>query len=337
MIDLLSLFPDHPLWRDFKHISVTGKVLLIFSPGCGGNFLLPQLINNPPICRGNATFNEYMPRISESTYQYKFFGIIGKKQNTTKISLEDIDILYNQFAVEAETVKINGYYDIFGSHGLPMLYYNVFTVNIDEVIYITLTEQSDRFCDLLQIIKNNFYSDFNSKSHQTSKVLVSLAKAIENSKISPSQVVSIIQPSTGSIVNKMLVNHFKSPLLTDPNNLIVWLFIIHSISQKLKFTVDNFINFASLAIMSPRGYSYINLINEKLLAKKYNINVNYIDYFDLFFTRNTQYSHSMSIKNEIETYTNRNIQLLSEIKKLVNTECQCYVDSVINSLPRAVN
>ena len=323
-------YPNHKLWHDFRNTSISFDIFLVFPPGAGGNFLIPQLVGEQPLPRANLVFNEYSPRRPGVKYKFKFLRV-------TNVELEDItsenqlDIMYNQICDEN---LANQHYEVGSSHRIPILYMHIFNMVCKEMICITANDVGNDVKSLLAFIKNIMFTEFDTKPHQITHIISVLLNKIVNEEVELTQVIQSILPSGPTAISKTLLEYNKSPL-SNTNNLIIWLYYFHLIENKIQSSQEQFSIFLSSYLKNMLIHD-VNIQPTQQLGDLNNINIIYVDYLDLFFKQNMPAASALSKlagSKLITDYTNRNIKLINELKKLLTPDLQLLIDNLLKKLP----
>ena len=211
----------HPIWTDFKHISVHFNRVIIFPVGGGGHFLMSTL-SNPNVESVNK-FNEF------SAGDGNYFLDIDQHV----IDNDPTDSFLDEWYLKLKSSPLNASYDFAYGHVLPYLFCKIYKVTIGEMVYLDWDQYTSTLCCLLNCIKNKLNTDFNLKSYQIYELLLVLAR-----KGSPTNTLSRIGANS---INRLdlLTKDIRGQLLSN-NNLVSWQFLLHSASNDIISDVEQF-------------------------------------------------------------------------------------------------
>lgn len=251
----------HPVFRDFKHLKLSGDCAISFEPGTGGNFLITCVTENNFSSDGAIDFP------NAQKVHLACDGNFDQNQN-------GFDIDYSVIYRNASLIDTSGTNKIFSSHSLPLITSHVFTFEVPYIIMLDSAPGDRWLPQCLSFYKNTFSDDYGSKPYM-------LGILIQNN------------PYNGPISMQeytALMSTFKEKFdnITFDNSPITWKYYCHCKHEQLD--MFNMINWSDYLLRWIAGqqeicrfydHAWFRTAARNLKERGYRLVP--IDYVDLFF------------------------------------------------------
>lgn len=319
--ELIENTKNHPLWHEFKHINFDLDCGIIFPEGAGGNFIASLLINDDS---GKiADKNEYKSADMFALDTY------GYKEAIPHININNLYALLSPVLAEAQK---NMHRHILLGHNVPFITDKIFTVNCEEMVIVTVNEESCQVPFWLERVKNLFDADYDNKKYN----IYNLLNFIKNLVATNKNFVPYVSLQDNHVLETLLKSLPKK--VVDSNSLMAWYYLLEAKSQAWPISLDTFQEFASEILMNMDSFKdqYISAYTPEKIShltqnwKKITI----VDYIDLFFRIELPKDSELSNidRNKLVEYSLKNINLVADMSLLLPERQKLQVQNTVNGL-----
>ena len=312
---------DHPIWTDFKNISVHFNKVIIFPAGGGGHFLISLIEREAFKC--SEKFNEFNAGKVDSYF-------LDLDQELCKQELSDANL--NDWYEKLKSWPIKQSYEYAYGHIVPHYFCKIFNVTIGEMVYVDWDEQTSIFCCLLSSIKNGLNTDFNNKQHQLFTLLETLSRFD-----SPRNAIARLGPNAMNRFDA-LTSDIRGDFLS-AGNLVSWHFLLHSACADITMSVDEFKRFVEDSY-GPDSFEgggatrWYDANKTKLEWFTQNFKCDIIQYRDIFVKHKIRDINMFKNANidEVAVYHLKNIELIRKLGRLFTPVGAARVEQLISQL-----
>lgn len=322
---LIEQTSNHPLWQDFKHLKLNIDCAIIFPEGAGGNFIASLLM--PEGSTAVLDLNEYKSAemFILDTYGYR-----------EVIPIVNLNNLYNLVKMSWQSQTQLDKQVLLG-HNIPFFTDSIFTVECEELVLITVDEESQMIPFWLERVKNLFQPDYNDKNYN----IHSLLNYVKNLLSKYENFVPFISFQDNHLLEKMLQGLDKN--VVDSNSLLAWYYLLECKARIFPMNIDTFKQFSQEIIMDIDSfqnqyidaYSGVQISQLKETWKK----ITMIDYVDLFFKLDIPRDSRLSNinKDDIRSYSRKNLELIKDMCVVLPDAYSSQVNETVKQLDDLLN
>lgn len=317
---------DHPIFHDFKHITIDVDQALIFPHGSSGHFLAKYL----SLSNFQGKHNEY--HIVDNKLDYPWFRL-----DTWGIEyLNNVYHLNDMYSVVKNIIipNLKPKNKLLLGHFYPYVTAHVFNLQINQLIEINVKREHCVIPMSLANIKNLFLNNYQHKHFLLGHILShydSISKEA-NSVFNKNKFYSAMCADTVLVANEITKNIRGK--LVEESSPYMWDYAIWARSNRLDISIESFKQFAYTVFGHDAAMQYYNeyynidtLMHKEYFAK--TTSLFQVDYKDAFF----EYPDIFQLNtDELKTYNENNISLLERLESITDSNLFQYLQERMNNL-----